>query len=58
MKRLSAITLAIGLSLLPGLALADIVGFPALSFPDANPAPATQGCIQPATLTTACQPGN
>ena len=57
MKHLSAITLTLGLALLPGLALADIVGFPALTFPDANPAPATQGCIQLATLTAPCQPG-
>ena len=50
MKRFSAALLAATLTLSPALAFADVVGFPSLTFPQDASAPASQGCIAPATL--------
>lgn len=52
MKRFSAALLAAAVALSPVLAFADVVGFPSLTFPNDGAAPATQGCIAPATLAT------
>lgn len=56
MKRLASALVA-ALVLLPGLALADVVDLPRLDFPDTVAGPATQGCIQPATLSGGCAQG-
>lgn len=57
MKRFSVALLATAVALSPVLAFADVVGFPSLSFPQDGAAPATQGCIAPATLANPACPG-
>lgn len=56
MKRFSAALLAAVVTLSPVLAFADVVGFPNLTFPQDGSAPATQGCIAPATLAAPACP--
>lgn len=56
MKRFTATLLAAAVALSPVLAFADVVGFPSLTFPQEGSAPATQGCIAPATLAAPACP--
>lgn len=55
MSRLHTTALAVVLTLLPGLALADMVNLPRLDFPADTAGTVSQGCIQPGTLATPCQ---
>lgn len=54
MNRLQTTVLAAVLALLPGLALAEMIDLPNLTFPEGPSAPVSQGCAQPVTLDPSC----
>lgn len=54
MTRLRIHAAAAILALVPGLAMAQMINLPSLTFPEDPATPVTQGCSQPASLDAPC----